>query len=268
MRKIINVLVPALFGVFITVFCITLWSASSCEQINEKENAGSADRPVKIRCKPFNILFIEAAGVDVAKHPNEAAAGVTALATIAIAWFTLTLKRSTDRLWNITKAAADRQAAHTQTIERAYIDAEPRGVTPFQRGGHADGHVAFRNVGHVPARNVKWFIRIGYDMNVERTQFESRDFTGDNVILPGTETEQWGRDPIAQAEFDGLKGNRGFIYVWGRIEYSDGFADELRSTTFCHRYEGRGFKALSETNFWIDYRDGGAVFHHHGNDGN
>jgi hypothetical protein len=254
------------------VFAWWLLSIATCVGYEQQAHHYDAHKDQAIFLVCFCGGPITALGsfcVFVDRHPEPIFGGITAAATIAIAYFTLTLKKSTDRLWRITKRSADRQASHTKIIERAYINAEPRGVIPFVRGGHADGHVAFRNVGHLPAREVNWFIKVGYDPNVERVQFEPEDLIGGNVILPETESVQWGRGRISQDEFDGLKGNHGFIYVWGRVEYLDGFAKEPRYTIFCHRYESRGFNEPSSHGpSWVDYHDGGAVFHHHGNDAN
>src|SRR3954469_7576717 len=52
-------------------------------------------------------------------HAYEAA--ITALATALIAWFTLTLKRSTDLLGSIAGSTAKTQDRDTKILQRAYI---------------------------------------------------------------------------------------------------------------------------------------------------
>lgn len=56
------------------------------------------------------------------------AALLTAIATGAIAWFTLSLRNSTQRLWRATQAATEAQTRDTRILQRAYVGAEPRGL--------------------------------------------------------------------------------------------------------------------------------------------
>jgi hypothetical protein len=77
---------------------------------------------------------------------------VSAIATAFIARFTFTLQRA-------TKEIGDRQVEETRILQRAYISVKPLGINPFisERGDVPDkivGHVAFLNVGRLPARNV------------------------------------------------------------------------------------------------------------------
>jgi hypothetical protein len=83
-------------------------------------------------------------------------AAVTAAATIAIAWFTSTLQKSTDKMW----LASTEQLAHSKDASakqlRAYISHQPHGA-------HYDGeHLAYyeKNFGATPAKDVEMFICI------------------------------------------------------------------------------------------------------------
>jgi hypothetical protein len=53
----------------------------------------------------------------------------------------------------------------------------------------------------------------------------------------------------------------GFLYVWGKVEYSDGF-DKPRHTRFCHRYPCR----MHDPNGFPRIEKKYARYHQHGND--
>lgn len=110
------------------------------------------------------------------------------------------------------------------------------------------GHVDIRNAGHLPARNVIWSLKFTLSEDDELNAFEiggNETFYGNNTIPPGTIMRQ-GTFPIT------LTPNQiGYIYVWGRVYYDDGFRMR-RQTNFCHRYnlvmlrmmeDGRGILA-------------------------
>ena len=110
LKRLIDITVSALFGAFLVVFCILVWSASSCEP-TKKENESTAQKsPEKIRCEDFNPRNIQCFGIWMASHPNETAAGVTALATAVIGWFTIILTR-----------IGRRQAADNRALQRAFV---------------------------------------------------------------------------------------------------------------------------------------------------
>jgi hypothetical protein len=84
------------------IACVLLlwwWSSSGystkaqiCEQTNSREN-----------CTSHNILF--ALAWNVAKEFDHWSTLITALATVAIGYFTLTLKQSSDKMWRISERA-------------------------------------------------------------------------------------------------------------------------------------------------------------------
>jgi hypothetical protein len=91
---------------------------------------------------------------------------IAAIATVLIAYYTLILKEATDHLGVIAIKTADVQERDTKILQRAYLSAEPRGVSTFlapddtSPGDRVVGHVGFRNVGRLPARNVRWFLKM------------------------------------------------------------------------------------------------------------
>ena len=86
-------------------------------------------------------------------------------------------------------------------------------------------HVDFRNVGRLPARNVRWFMDARYWPDFSYGDFRiGEDFVGDgNVIAPGNAMTQGSREianPI----------KTGYVFVWSKVLYVDGFDVELYTT--------------------------------------
>src|SRR5206468_1190438 len=86
---------------------------------------------------------------------------ITALATAAIAWFTWTLWRSNEKMWAVTKVAADaadRSARAAIGIELPIIQIVPDGIgwgdtleDGIQRHYCSVGQFTFKNVGRTKA---------------------------------------------------------------------------------------------------------------------
>jgi hypothetical protein len=126
----------------------------------------------------------------------------------------------------------------TRILQRGYISVKPMGVESFIKGPFYSCDVSFENVGHLPARNVRWFIdrvfdddRFKKDLPIVEERFE-----GNNVISPGTEMRKGGNG-IEKASFEAgrLRPGDSWLYVWGEVRYNDGFGTG-RFTKFCHRY--------------------------------
>jgi len=157
------------------------------------------------------------------KYFDSISLGVTAIATTVVACLTV-----------ILAGVGRRQVKDTRILQRAYLSANIGGISPFrtieEREGHIVlAHVDIANVGHLPARRVSCCIKIVQSEDGELADFpiDEQDFLGSYVLTPGAITRQ-GSDSITLAE-------KGYIYVWGRIRYLDGF-DKQRTTDFCHRY--------------------------------
>jgi hypothetical protein len=187
---------------------------------------------------------------------------LTALATVAVAAFTGTLWLATDKL----REAGDRQAELTKILERAYISVGPLGISPFISEDQSNlreivGHVSFVNAGRLPARNASILQAslIWSDRWLEKKEMELKELPPLNfVIPPGTEmpvgTNSYPSDHV---------GDKGYFYVWGAIEYTDGFR-RPRFTKFCHRYPSQAFELSPDGSKSIDARH--ARYHEHGND--
>ena len=126
----------------------------------------------------------------------------------------------------------------------AYLCVEPLGIVLTVGGTRVLGHVGIRNVGNLPAHNVRWFLDIKASPNDAEKIFPIGALSGDLVAPPGVSVT-WGTKAgmlIADLNEQGLsvvrlrsEENPVFIYVWGTVFYQDGL-DEDRWTHFCHRY--------------------------------
>jgi len=171
---------------------------------------------------------------------------VTAVATAFIAIFTIVLAR-----------VASRQLQDARILQRAYISVEPCGIEPgaIDRSDRILGRIAIRNRGHLPARNVSWWISI-------TTALEKKDFPIEQIerrasaLAPGAEMEVASPNMITDRM-------QNFIYVWGMVTYRDGFGAR-RFTRFCHRYDSKA--SLDGGVFTI--RPENARYHEYGNDAN
>jgi len=121
-----------------------------------------------------------------------------------------------------------------RAIQKAYVSTEPEGLHPLWGDTRDErwviGHVGFRNGGHMPARNFRWYATIACDENSLREDFpvpSESEFEGTTIIAPGS-AMKFGTKEIKLPE-------TGWIYVWGAYTYNDGF-EQHQPTRFCHRY--------------------------------
>jgi hypothetical protein len=160
----------------------------------------------------------------------------------------------------VTICVAQRQLQDARVLQRAYVSALPGGISTTTRG-ELLAHVGFKNVGHLPASQVKW--------RLELTANDNGDWSpravDDKDLRPA------GFLPIGISVTTGSHGIgvpqpwTKYLYAWGRVTYADGFGKE-RWTNFCHRYNTE----VRETS------TGGAILirkergrhHEYGNDAN
>jgi|HubBroStandDraft_6_1064221.scaffolds.fasta_scaffold537903_2 hypothetical protein len=192
---------------------------------------------------------------------EKAACDPVAYFTLLLVGVTGVLACSTIGLWIVTWRGTGIQARDTRILQRAYLHVAPRGIEVSPQGA-VTGQVAICNAGHLPARKVSSDARIMWSDDRSVSDFEEAKvpIRHTNVLpaggemLRGTGPLNGGRTVLATQE--------GFIYVWGRVTYEDGF-DEPRWLTFCHRYNC-GSPQLREGGMAAKY----ARHHHHYNDGN
>lgn len=145
-----------------------------------------------------------------------------------LACFTAALWWSTRTLWRVTKEIADHQAQDTRVLQRAYISTEGNDVEQIGTGDLV-GYVLIRNVGKLPATNIRWSI----DMTANSDPDWRPPAVDESKLLPAG---------VLSIDGEVVRGGPGrpisteqYWYLWGLITYEDGFG-ERRMTQFCHRY--------------------------------
>jgi hypothetical protein len=151
------------------------------------------------------------------------------------------------------QAVTNAPTRDTRILDRAYLRAEPRGLHEMT-DGTVIAHVRFVNSGNLPARNIRNQIKIGWFDDGNKTDFAEVEITdpGSVLLVPKAEFER-GTAALSKQDTDRYRLKEGFVYVWGRIEYEDGFGCS-RWLIFCHRYNCTKPEILR--------------LHHHQNDGN
>jgi hypothetical protein len=170
--------------------------------------------------------------------------------TFFLALFTYRLWKSTDKLWK--SAEAD-----TRIIQRAYLNVIPLGVET-SRAGAVAGQVSIRNAGHLPARSVSSSVKIGWFDNRSETKFDSGRIPSQSTVLPAGAEMPRGSGALENGK-GVLNAKTGYIYVWGRVTYEDGFGIN-RWLIFCHRYPCETAEGVPG---WADRIDARHARHHH-----
>jgi len=154
--------------------------------------------------------------------------------TFVLAVFTGVLSISTIGLWIVTAKGIRNQARDIQILERAYLSVEPGGTeqTVVDRGDRVAAKIVIRNVGHLPARNVRFCGDAGRREGIDDFPLKEL-FPGKIVLAPGATSTQ-----AVATIFAPQVGNS--TYVWGIVTYDDGFG-RARFTRFCHRYRTKAF---------------------------
>jgi hypothetical protein len=157
--------------------------------------------------------------------------GFTGLLVFVTGW----LVSATLKLWVSTKSAAERQEADTRILHRAYLAIETRGIHPIgEKRADIHGLIGIRNAGHLPARNVSWWLNINWDKSGERDDFPVGEPIRRTNVIPVQTEMTVGTKGLSPQIFGGADAHV-YLYVWGLVRYEDGFA-EPRFIKFCHRY--------------------------------
>jgi hypothetical protein len=114
--------------------------------------------------------------------------------------------------------------------------------------------IIIRNVGHLPARNVRFYGDAGSSGQAD--DFPTKEpFPGKIVLAPGADSTQ-----VVATIFGHQVGNS--TYVWGMVTYDDGFGNN-RCTRFCHRYPTKAYVQQR-----VELPGAAAEIHQFGNDAN
>jgi hypothetical protein len=154
---------------------------------------------------------------------------VAALFTIVLGIGTVVLARATVNLVRESKKSSERQL-------RAYVSVEPRGIFPWELEPKITGHIGICNVGRVPARNISYIVEIKWERRDDLDAFDLSDLRKTNAVLQPRAEMRMGSPPILSSTIKGGWRENSYLYVWGRVEYEDGFETKPRFTNFCHRY--------------------------------
>lgn len=186
------------------------------------------------RCAAHNLLYVILWYVGYVIN----AVTITAAATVAIAWFTLTLKRSTDNLWKtaddqIKLARDDFNATHRPKIriKNVWLMQQLLPDTPVAVD------ILLVNVGNVPAV----IANIGLDFNVINPEL---GMLPGNLEPPRVPTDAIGmicglgftiringissRAPLDEARIDAIEQGRRTLCCFGAVEYFDTGPEETR----------------------------------------
>jgi hypothetical protein len=124
-----------------------------------------------------------------------------------------------------------RQIKDARALQRAYVSALPGGISTHTTSGQLLAHVEFKNVGHLPASQVKSLLKF--------TTSDDPDWSP--LPIDDKDLRPAGALPIGVSVTIGTHGIgppqpwTKYLYAWGRVTYVDGFGNE-RWTNFCHRY--------------------------------
>jgi hypothetical protein len=123
-----------------------------------------------------------------------------------------------------------RQIRDARVLQRAYVSALPGGISTTT-AGELLAHVEFKNVGRLPATQVKSLLKFS----------PSDDGAWSPQTLADKDLGPMGALPIGISVTTGSyeigvpQPWPKYLYAWGRLTYVDGFGNERR-TNFCHRY--------------------------------
>jgi hypothetical protein len=218
---------------------IAAWTSGSSGQVCGYGHDGHQEN-----CASYNLafFFILQAGEII----NYYGALITAFATIAIAWFTWTLRNSTERLW----IAGER---HSERELRAFVFAKAVAVTPHTftelfTGTHGTWEravawtvsIMWENSGGTPTKNMFSHVSTDFfdgEMPGNFTfpdlgdQTRIRTMIGPGAVIYSGAFEYRVEDPRVGEVFKRTK----HLYIWGWAEYDDIFENTKRHRTeFCY----------------------------------
>jgi hypothetical protein len=166
---------------------------------------------------------------------EEHSGAFTALATVAIAWFTLSLRESTDRLWDASERHSEREL-------RAYVLVDGGQFDYSRARDMIRGHIVVKNYGQTPAYNFSVFasVRI-FEPDVPIFDFTPLHPERSALITLGPAAES-NIDRIVAAfpdDFENVCQHERAIFMWGVITYRDAFGRDHREEFRCRNRHPR-----------------------------
>jgi hypothetical protein len=209
------------FGLILVVLIGASYFVPLYEDIcDQSEQTGAKE------CAPYHLVTYTL--WHLFKALDAASVAITALATFAIAWFTLTLRRSTDRLWK----AGDDQMALTREMSirqmRAYVSLEASPDKPAVYDGKAFAVVLKAvNRGQTPAYKLRALARVcilphPFEGMLPRRKEKVRNASA-SILGPGQEFSV-PASLLNITPIEGIRLNSGWrFHIWGALYYQDAF---------------------------------------------
>jgi hypothetical protein len=153
-----------------------------------------------------------------------------------------------------------RQLQDARVLQRAYVSAAPGGISTTTHG-ELLAHVEFKNVGHLPASQVKSLLKFTASDDGEWSPppVDDKDLRPAGVLPIGISVTT-GSHPIGVPQ-----PWKKYLYAWGRITYVGGFG-KSQFTNFCHRYNTEVRETATGGGIVIRKEHG--RHHEYGNDAN
>ena len=154
-----------------------------------------------------------------------------ALATLAIASFTLTLWRATHKLWLTSEKTAERQL-------RAYVF--PKDIIITNLNSDPTVTITFKNCGQTPAYDkVVWasMAVAVFPLEEEPKPPETGPTESIAHVGPGMETHSFVKPdvPITTDEINGIQSGKAALYLCGAVNYTDAFGKRRFSRFAAYR---------------------------------
>jgi hypothetical protein len=191
-------------------------------------------------CATYHIALV--ATWQIGKLLDAIAVPLTALATVAIGYFTFTLKASTDRLWIAGEKARKLSGDTAKRQLRAYIFSDHAKVIGFNTNSHILVTAAFKNSGQTPAYNVIVWVNChiaAYPLEGKRERPTDESGASRGHVGPGAtfHVPMQLSETKTASQTAAIRAGVGAIYYYGEVTYIDAFW-QARFTRFCFMYGG------------------------------
>jgi hypothetical protein len=221
----------------VAIACLTVWFSEAFQQCMNQSHYESSDyEPEKGVAQIITALgWGKTCSGYFLKEDGDA---ITAFFTLVLGISTIGLWLSTQNLWKVTDATLDHAQDTARKQLRAYIGVEPRGVKKWVGKNEIIGHIAIRNVGGVPAKNIAMYTITDWSKDGSRKNFHiGQLYKSQTSVAPKTEmifgtasgTEIFGDEVLV------MSARGGYVFVFGKVTYTDEFGTD-GWTLFCHRY--------------------------------
>jgi hypothetical protein len=161
----------------------------------------------------------------------------TAAATIAVAVFTYTLKRATDKLWAASKEQTLLTREALEATERAFVFVKHHSVLPpSEHNSIYVLQIHLQNTGKTPTRHARGNASIKTFQGEIPEEFNFPDIQPEKetAMLIGPDHSITNAVEVPPAIIDAVAHGKFRLYMWGWIDYNDVFKGTLRHRTeFC-----------------------------------